>query len=900
MTAPAGNISSYRFGPFEAFPQTGELLKEGARVKIQEQPFRLLCFLLQSPGVLVPRESVREHLWPGNTFVEFDASLRVAVGKLREALRDDSENPRYIETIPKKGYRFIAEVAAVSAESKNSEDSPSIPREFDPAPAAVRIATSRRSNTARFSSHVVRIVLIVVIALSTVTFLILRSRTKRTDAAAPEVTRASPPLRKSVAILGFRNLPGRHDDDWISQAFTEMLSTELASGGQVRIVSDEDVARAKREVPIGEQDTLAKSTLQKLATNPGADVVLLGAYTAVPAKDGDHIRLDARLQDTATGETIAETAVSGRESDLFDLASRAGADLRKSLGENSITPQDTALARASLPSNEAAVRFYAEGRAKQEAFDAAGAKDLLLKAVAADPDYPLAHAYLADAWSHLGFQARSIAEAKRSLELSWKLPPEGRLALEGSYRMKLPDWPGAAQSYTELHRMRPDNLDYGLQLATVQYRLNPSAALATLREVRELPPPLRDDPRIDFVESSAQMDYDLAAARAAAQRGIAKAEVRGSPTLAAEGYGLLCQQAGLSGTSAPENIASCEKARRAYVAAGQPDNAARTVNDMAGIYFTQGDLAHAEQMWRQSAAEFREVGDTSGLAATSNNVGDVLLKEGKLQDAERTLMAAKAQYQSIADISGVAGVTTDLALIAKERGDLTGAEEQYSSARALATQVGDKSITAIAIAGTGDIEFERGDFAAARKSYQQSIDLRVQASEKQGAAETQVSLADVSLAEGYPADAEPILRKCRDQFHAETQVEDEMSAGTALAETLLAQAKQADAAAEIALDSALLGKNQNRIARIEFAIASARVSSSSDAWEKSRTQFERLIEEARAGGFFRLELEARLALGECEKKAGRAAAEGDLAALEKTARAKGFDRIARKAAAARG
>ncbi len=899
MTAPVFNVSSYRFEPFEAYPKTGELLKKGVRVKLQEQPFRLLCFLLENRGELVTREAVREYLWPGNTFVEFDASLRVAVGKLRDALGDNSESPRFIETIPKKGYRFIAAVERMPEPAKAGTSGAGVLSRGQENSTVTAPATAVRASS--YSSNVLRALFILAVVAGAALFFISRSRVKTPDAAPPDVTRASPPVRRSVAILGFRNLPGQHEEDWLSQAFTEMLGTELGSDGAVRIVSDEDVARAKRELPVTQEDTLSKATLQKLAANPGADVVLLGVYTSVPAKDGNHIRLDLRLQDTSTGETIAESAESGNESDLFDLASRAGADLRRSLNLNSITPQDTALARASLPSNEAAVRYYAEGRAKQESYDAAGAKELLLKAVAADPDYPLAHAYLADAWSHLGFQSRAIAEAKRSLELSWKLPPEGRLALEGSYRMKLPDWPGAEKAYAELHRMRPDNLDYGLELATVQYRLNPSQALATLRELRELPAPTRDDPRIDYVESSAQMYHDLAAAEAAARKGLAKAEAMGSPTLSAEGYGLLCEQGTSSGSSAMENIGNCEKARRNYVAAGQPNNAARTGNDMAGIYFTQGDLARAEALWRKSAAEFDSVGDLSALAAATNNLGDVFIKQAKLTDAVKMLSDAEARYKALGDTSGMAGIVTDLALIARERGELTAAGDEYAHARTLAEQVGDKSTTAIALEGTGDVDYERGDFAAARKAYEQAIAMRTEANEKQGSAEAQVSLARLTIAEGHAADAEAALRKCREQFRAETEAEDEMSASTVLIEALAAQGKTAEGSAEVVATAALLGKNQNRIAGVEFAIASVRASGGgAGTGQKERDALEKLSAEMRGEGLVRLELEARLALGEWDKRAGRATAQIELAAVEKAATAKGFTRIARQAAAARG
>jgi DNA-binding winged helix-turn-helix (wHTH) protein len=97
----------YRFGPFEVNAASGELLKNGRSIRLQEQPYRLLLVLLETPGEVVSREELRSRLWSGNTFVDFDGSLRVAVRKLREALDDSAEDPRYIETIPKRGYRFL-------------------------------------------------------------------------------------------------------------------------------------------------------------------------------------------------------------------------------------------------------------------------------------------------------------------------------------------------------------------------------------------------------------------------------------------------------------------------------------------------------------------------------------------------------------------------------------------------------------------------------------------------------------------------------------------------------------------------------------------------------------------------------------------------------------------------
>src|ERR1700755_2953463 len=106
MHTPLGSL--FRFGPFQVNSDSGELLKNGNRVKLQEQPFRLLVILLENAGEVVTHDDLRHRIWHDDTFVDFDGSLRVAVRKLREALGDDAENPRYVETIPKRGYRFLA------------------------------------------------------------------------------------------------------------------------------------------------------------------------------------------------------------------------------------------------------------------------------------------------------------------------------------------------------------------------------------------------------------------------------------------------------------------------------------------------------------------------------------------------------------------------------------------------------------------------------------------------------------------------------------------------------------------------------------------------------------------------------------------------------------------------
>ena len=150
------------------------------------------------------RETIRDYLWPQNRFVEFDASLRVAVAKLRDALRDDSESPRFIETIPKKGYRFLPAVERTLKPEKADASVAAV----EPVASRPLIVTSPASRPAGFSSNVLRVLFIAAVVVGVAVFFIGRSHVRAPDAPAPDVTRASAPVRRSLAILGFSKLAG--------------------------------------------------------------------------------------------------------------------------------------------------------------------------------------------------------------------------------------------------------------------------------------------------------------------------------------------------------------------------------------------------------------------------------------------------------------------------------------------------------------------------------------------------------------------------------------------------------------------------------------------------------------------------------------------------------------------
>ena len=429
-------------------------------------------------------------------------------------------------------------------------------------------------------------------------------------------------------------------------------------------------------------------------------MVVLGSYTLLPGKDGNRIRLDIRLQDTAAGETIAEQALTGSEDKLFELAAQAGADLRQSLGANAVSAEAINAARASLPSNQEAVRLYAEGRAKLWAFDFQGARDLLIKAVAADPNYPLTHSALSEAWWHLGYAGKARTEAQQALDLSQHLPQEEQLLVEGQYRRAMADGPKTVQAYQTLFHLFPDRLDYGLLLASAQIGVRPADSLQTLDALRHLPPPAGDDARIDMMEASALINTDFTKARSAAQRAIDKASAQGSHVLVARTYGILCQQA-VSIEASADAIRECQIALQSSMAAGDMNGEAMMMTDLAGIYYQRGDLARAEKMWRQAVQEFRQIGNPEGVATALSNIGGADLTKGDLSEAKKLLEESIPRYQAVEDKSGVALSLNNLGDLSRQQGNLQTAETTYQQARATAQEIDDKNAIAYVLQRTG-------------------------------------------------------------------------------------------------------------------------------------------------------------------------------------------------------
>jgi DNA-binding winged helix-turn-helix (wHTH) protein/tetratricopeptide (TPR) repeat protein len=881
----------YRFGPFQLDSSKATLTRNSNQLKLQDLPYRLLAILVEKPGEIVSREEVRQRLWPQNTFVEFDNSLGVAIRKIRDALGDNADAPCYVETVPRRGYRFLAPVTTVT----ESQDPV---RPVTPEPVRAPISSLSSEEHSAISGRRLRYIAIaafIVLGIGGTAYRFRLPRTRIENKTAAETNLPPVHVRRSVAVMGFRNLPGRPEDNWLSPAFAEMLSTELAADSALRMVSGEDVARAKRELPLTDEDSLAKNTLQRLHTNPGADVVVLGSYTPLPGKGERRIRLDVRVQDTEHGETIAERAFVGNQDNLFELVAQAGASLRDSLGGTSISQEAFAQTRAALPLKPLAVKLYTEGRSRLWAFDFVHARDLLVQAIAVEPDFPLAHSTLSDAWHHLGYDLKARDEAEHARALSEHLSLEERLQIEGQYYSSLQDTNKAIEVYRKLFAQFPDNLNYGLLLGDAQRRVNSEDALKTVAALRRLPGPVADDPRIDMIESRAWMRNDYAKAQAAGRRAVEKGTAQGAHLLAARAYGILCESMG-NGSSTEQAIRDCQNASQSYAAAGDRNNEARTLSDFAGLYYQLGQIDRAESMFREALRIFHEIGAIDGITTVSSNLGDVFLVRGNLGNAEHALLDALPGYKEMGDKDGIALTLNDLGEVAQRRGELDKALTTFEQAETVAQEADDKSAIAYVLSGKGDVLTDSGDLVAARKSYEEALAIRKQTGEKQMAAETELALAHLAIEEGRGSDAETVIRKCKEQFHQDQQADDELAASVVLIDALLAESKLPEAESEAGQAKSLAEKSANALLRLQFEMMSGRVQDLSGHFPAASAQLQKTLQSAHSHHLLELEFETRLAMAELRNRAGQSvAARAESLTLENAARKNGFGLIASKA-----
>jgi DNA-binding winged helix-turn-helix (wHTH) protein/tetratricopeptide (TPR) repeat protein/TolB-like protein len=905
----------FQFGEFQIDAGARTLRRNEEIITLNFRAFDVLLYLVQNSGKVLTRNELLRNVWQ-DTYVD-ENNLAQSISALRRALEEKPGDNSYIVTLPGKGYQFVAPVKAISPESPAIVPDASASHGpggllFQQETIQTSVITEEKQQLTLPGPRrreVVRLVAALTLAVIAVTGIYGWKQSHRAPSSANPtaiVPMVAPPPRRSIAVLGFRNLSGRADEGWISTALAEMLSTELEAGEKLRLVPGEDIARTKLDLPLADADSLSRDTLGRLHRDLDSDLIVLGSYTALGEKPGTRIRLDLRLQDTVAGETIADVAVVGGEIDLFDMVSQAGSRLREKLGVEAVSPVEAVSIRASLPSNRDAARLYSEGLARLRVLDGPEARDLLQQAVTADPKFAPAHSALAEAWLRLGYDKKAQQEARQGYDLSANLSREERLVVEGRYRYITHEYEKAIEVYRALFALFPDNHDYGRRIATMQNRAGKAhEALATVESLRKLPPPASDDPRIDIAEAEAWMVLgDPRHEEEPLARAADKARAQGSRALLADALNYQCRVFGalaqvqkavaacreardifaadgdqehegkcllswaqvIVKTDAPEAIRLMQQAQTIFRKNGSETGLAQALDNLAisGLYEGPGGPAAAEKMERESVAIWRRVDDKRNLSLALGNLAGMRWDQGDLPGAIQ-LFEESRQAWELDDTGYPALIGLNIAAIRQAQGDLVSARQGFEQSLAMWQKTSDQVGVSYATEGLGDLRVEEADFPGARKMYEQSLAIRTSRGDAIPIAGTQLALADLSLEEARPpAEQEAAVRQALEVFQKEKLPDGETGAWCTLARVLLAQGKAPDAKEAMRHARSLAAKNQHPEIRWQTAITAAHIATAekefarSAARDATRQELAAVIARSRELGYAGIQLDARL------------------------------------------
>jgi len=400
-----------RFGSFEADLQEGKLTKMGSRVRLQEQPFRILAQLLERPGQLVTREEIRQKLWSHDTYVGFDDALNTAVRKLREALNDSADNPRFLETVPRRGYRFVAPV-----------DGP-------PEPQAVAPIGSR----ARRHPYLWLAAALIAAGAAIGGYWYLRR-------PGSQIT-----LEDTVVLADFANSTG---DAVFDDTLRTALSMSLKQSPFLNVLSDSEVAKTLQQMTRATGTKLTPEVARELCQRAGSKAYLAGSIGRL----GSKYVLGLKAINCLSGDTLAEEQVTASSKEnVLDALGEAASKLRGKLGESLATVQkfDIPLAEATTCSLEA-LKAYSLGRKNMSAKGPAAGLPYDQRAIELDPNFAVGYLAMGIDFANLGELGRSTEYLSKAFQLREHASEWERLTIAaGYYQGVTGELDKAAQAYQQ-------------------------------------------------------------------------------------------------------------------------------------------------------------------------------------------------------------------------------------------------------------------------------------------------------------------------------------------------------------------------------------------------------------------------------------------------------------------
>jgi len=378
MEAGAPPPRTIRFGVFELDVRSGELRKQGRKIRLEGQPVHILICLLENPGELVTREELHRRLWPADTYVNFEHGLNAAVKRLRQALNDSADNPRFVETLPRRGYRFLAPVESVRAE----EDTPVVPEVLEkPEPALEepsRAEAHRRVAPMQWLLAWKKFGLALLVVFGILTAWMLR----------PKNTRS--PVIRSLAVLPLENLSHDPSQDYFADGMTDELITELGQISELRVISRTSVMTYKG----------ARKSLPQIARELNVETVVEGTVL----RSGDQVRITAQLVQAPADKELWAQSYEGDVRQTLALQRQVARAIAEQI-HIELTSHERDVLKNVKAVNPDAYEAYLKGRYFWNKRTADGMKkaiDYFNQAIEKDPNYAQAYAGLTDSYALAG------------------------------------------------------------------------------------------------------------------------------------------------------------------------------------------------------------------------------------------------------------------------------------------------------------------------------------------------------------------------------------------------------------------------------------------------------------------------------------------------------------------
>jgi len=908
----------YRFRDFELEPDERRLSEAGKPIALTPKVFDTLVLLVERSGHVVSKDELMRLLWPRG-YVD-ESNLTKHIWLIRRALGEGDHDSRFIETVPKLGYRFVAPVTASGRPGDAPAAMPPTPA-TDPAPASGQAPRVARGFAVGIPGR------LWLIALGVVAFLIIviAWRLQTQQAGGPI---AGPPGR-AVAFVGFSNLSRNAKDAWIAPALTEMLGAEINVADDLHVVPDELVRDASIDVGPPAAGGYAPQTLARLRRRLDADYVVSGSYLVSGAADNAPLRVDIELQDARNGAVLASASSQAGLGEITALVAKLGIRLRDKLGITSPGEQALGLVANEQPPNVDVARRVGFALDALRHYDPARARDELIEAVAQAPGYAPAYTYLAQAWSALGYHDKALAAAGQAAQNAANLPQEQRLLAEAVLESERKDWKKAADAWQAVSKLRPLNPEYRLHQIDAQIAAGdaPHAQL-TLDGLRRLP------------DAAGDARTELAAARLAA----AVDDAKGDADHAANALGQAQQHdaAGLVAdallelASAQTRLGQRETARANLAAAIEgyrsirnPRGEAEARRALAGVL---ADLDHgqdAREEYQRALALDQSVGDAGGVARIYRDLCEMLWMSGDRDGAQTAARHSLELARDTGDLHLQAWTLRALATIAADEAVSDEVMQEYREVTALTERSGDRGGHVWSLATYADAQRMRGELDQAHVTCEQSNAEAKALSDPQFAVYSGFTCALVAVDRGETAAAATALQAAMSQaasmsneayvnnarmMLAQLDMDErhwaagrdklrEASRGFAAAEL---RTGEADAQALLALCAEALGDTAERDAAVDRArtlrqamtsmqevyvvdIALAQTAARSGAMTVEKLLA--LAADAERRRFVAWALEARLAAWRLLRTQGMGAADTLRGEIEKTARHHGFGRI---------